>query len=291
MLTIVRTTLIAGALSVLAGVAHAAGGGEPAHIERRAWSFSGFTGKYDHAQLQRGFQVYKEVCANCHGMKRIAFRNLGEPGGPEFPEEALKALAASYKVADGPDDNGKMFERPGKLSDRMPSPYKNDNEARSIHNGALPPDLSVIAKARNVENHAPWYTHLFLMLRDVVTGYQEGGADYTYALLTGYADAPASMKLADGMNYNVAFPGNQIAMINPFGGGDGLVKYTKGADGKPNAPETVQQYAADVTAFLMWAADPTLEQRKRIGWQVMLYLLVTAALLYVAKKRIWSSLH
>lgn len=289
MKTIVRTLAVTGALFAATGAALAAG--EAPHIERQKWSFSGPGGMYDKAQLQRGYQVYREVCSTCHGMNRLSFRNLVQKGGPEFPEEDMKAYAATYKVEDGPNDDGKMFQRPAKLSDRIPGPYKNDNEARSIHNGALPPDFSVIAKARNTHNDAPWYKHIFLMMRDVAVGYQEGGPDYIYALLTGYQDPPKNVKVADGMNYNIAFPGNQIAMVNPFAGGDGSVKYTKGPDGKPNAPETVDQYARDVSAFLAWAADPAHNQRKQTGWMVMLYLLVTSGLLYVAKKRIWAGAH
>lgn len=289
MKTIVRTLAFAATLALGHGAAWSAG--DAPHIDRQSWSFSGFTGSYDRAQLQRGYQVYQEVCSSCHGLKRIAFRNLFQRGGPEFPEEGVKALAATFKVKDGPDDQGKMFERPAKPSDRMPSPYANDNEARSVHNGALPPDLSIIAKARNVENQAPWYTHWLLMLRDIATGYQEGGADYVFALLTGYAEAPADLTLAEGMNYNKAFPGHQIAMVDPFAGGDGTVSYAKGPDGRPNAPETVDQYARDVSAFLMWTADPTLEERKRMGWQVLLFMIVTSILLYITKKRIWADAH
>lgn len=320
----------AGMLAVVAvAQARAAGGGDE-HIQRQKWSFAGFTGHFDKAQLQRGFQVYQEVCSTCHGLKRIAYRNLSEPGGPEFPAETLKQYIASFKVPDGPNDQGKMFERPAKLSDRLPPPYKNEQEARSIHNGAYPPDQSLIIKSRNVETEAPWYTHWLLMLRDIATGYQEGGADYVYAVITGYAEEPPSYSrdakghlvrvaegkkpegkvekcasvttgedgkpdvcnvLQEGLHYNKHFPGHQIAMANPLIGGDGLVSYTKGPDGKPNAPETVDQYARDVTAFLAWAADPSLEQRKRIGWQALLYLAITAALLYVTKRRIWSKVH
>lgn len=271
-----------------------AAGGEHIHIDRQAWSFSGFGGQYDKEQLQRGFRVYKEVCAACHGMKRLAFRNLVQPGGPEFPEDAVKALAASWnnKITDGPDEKGKMFERAPKLSDPMLGPHKNENEARDAFNGALPPDLTIIAKARTIEPTAPWYTHVFLMLRDILTGYQEAGADYLYALLIGYKDAPANVKLGDGMSYNAAFPGHQIAMVQPIPN-EGAVDYAKDDAGKPvpnyTGPKmSLDQNARDVTAFLAWAADPTLNQRKQIGWQVMLYLLVTTFLLYLAKKRIWA---
>ena len=312
------------------GSAHAAGGGGEDHIARQKWSFAGLFGKYDRAQLQRGYQVYNDVCSTCHALGRIAFRNLGEKGGPEFPEETLKLYAASFKVTDGPNEAGKMFERPAKLSDRFPSPFKNEQEARSIHNGAYPPDQSLIVKARGVETEAPWYTHGWLMLKDIATGYQEGGADYVYAVITGYAEKPPAYtrddkgrltrvadgkpaagttevcasvtpgedgkpdtcnKLQDGLHYNRYFAGHQIAMANPLIGGDGLLKFTKGDDGKPSAPETVEQYARDVTAFLAWASDPSLDQRKRIGWQVMLYLTLTAGLLYLSKKRIWAKAH
>ena len=286
----VRGLLIAAVLAIAPiSVSHAA---EAKHPPKVDWTFAGPFGTFEQGAVQRGFQVYKEVCATCHGMRRIAFRNLYEAGGPGFPEEGVKALAATFKVMDGPNDDGKMFERPAKPSDRFPSPYQNEKEARSIHNGAYPPDLSVMAKARGIENTSPWYQQLFWdMPRDIVMGYQEGGADYVYAVLTSYADAPSSFTMADGMNYNKAFPGYQIAMANPFAGGDGLVKYTKGADGRPGAPETVDQYSRDVTAFLMWAADPTLEQRKSMGWAVMIYLLVTSLLLFIAKKRVWASAH
>ena len=282
-----RTALATAAASMLALLpltAHAAGGGEEIHIERQTWSFAGFTGKFDKAQLQRGYQVYKEVCAACHGVKRVAFRNLAEKTGPGFPEESVKALAATFKVEDGPNDDGKMFQRPAKLSDNVPSPYKNEQEARSIHNGAYPPDLSNMAKARSIENTATWYKHIFLMARDIGVGYQEGGVDYIYALLTGYEEKPpAGVKLADGMNYNKAFPGNQIAMAPPLS--DGIVKYEDGT------PAKVENYSRDVAAFLAWTADPRLEDRKSMGWIVMLYLVITALLLFIGKKRIWASAH
>lgn len=260
----------------------AAAGGEPILIDKQVWPFAGFTGQYDKAQLQRGFQVYQENCSACHGLKRLSFRNLVQPGGPEFPEEAVKALAAAWpnKITDGPDDQGKMFERPAKLSDPMLGPHKNEQEARSVFNGALPPDLSVIAKARTIEPNAPWYTHIFLMARDILTGYQEAGPDYIYALLTGYQEPPKGVKLGDGMSYNAVYPGHQIAMVQPLAQ-DNFIKYQDGTG-------SLDANARDVTAFLAWAADPSLNARKRIGWQVMLYLLVTTLLLYLAKKRIWA---
>ena len=270
------------AAGLLAATAQAASAAEATKIERQSWPFSGFFGTFDKAQLQRGFQVYSEVCSSCHELRRISYRNLAQPGGPEFPEEAVKALAASAQVEDGPDDTGAMFKRPGLLSDPLPKIYANEKEARSIHNGAYPPDLSLMARARNTENVAPWYIHPFLMLRDIAVGYQEGGADYIYAILTGYKEPPEGFELMEGMHYNAAFPGHQIAMANPFAGGDGQVQYQDGT------PSTVENYARDVAAFLYWTADPRMEERKRIGWVVILYLIITAGLLYIAKKRIWS---
>ncbi|MCB1520141.1 MAG: cytochrome c1 [Hyphomicrobiaceae bacterium] len=283
-----RAVLLAAVVGVAAvGTAEAAGGEAP-HIERQHWSFGGLFGHYDKQQLQRGFQVYQELCAACHGLNRVAFRNLVEKGGPEFPEEAVKALAAGWpnQIADGPNDEGKMFERPARLSDRIRGPYKNDNEARASQNGALPPDLSLITRARNVHNSAPWYTHIFLMARDILTGYQEGGADYVYALMTGYKEPPANVTMADGMNYNAAFPGHQIAMPQPIPEGGG-VTYQENA----GATASLEQNAKDVVAFLTWAGDPSLENRKQIGWMVMLYLLITTLLLYIGKRRIWAKMH
>jgi len=311
------------ALPVPAGAA----GGAP-HIEHQHWSFGGFSGRYEKAQLQRGFQVYQGICAGCHGLERVRFRNLTEPGGPEFPEEAVKALAAEWpnKITDGPDDAGKMFERAAGLPDPIRGPFKNEKEARATFNGAYPPDLSVIAKARNVEYHGSWYYHPVSMIKDIATGYQEGGTDYIHALLTHYKDAPPAYtrnaggklvpaseavakdkasgaercvsvvageegkpdtcnKLGEGMNYNTAFPGGQIAMSAPLA--DGVVPY-KGVDGVAAAPATTDQYARDVAAFLTWTADPSLNARKTIGWQVMLYLLITTVLLFIGKKRIWA---
>lgn len=270
------------ALGAHTSAAFAAEGHAGPEIVRQPWSFAGFTGQYDRDQLQRGFQVYQNVCSNCHGLKRVYFRNLVQPGGPQFPEASVKGLAASWpnQITDGPNDEGKMFERPPGLPDPIRGPYHNDKEARAAQNGALPPDLSLIVKARAVERNPSWWIHPFLMLGDIAKGYQEGGADYLYALLTGYSEPPEGFHLTDGMNYNKVFPGHQIAMISPLS--DDVVEYQDGT------PKTVENYARDVTAFLAWAGDPTLDQRKRIGWQVMLYLLITTALLYLGKKRIWS---
>lgn len=276
--------LLAGTTSalLLAGAAFAEESAHP-EIERQQWAFGGLGGQFDRAQLQRGFQIYKEVCSACHGMKRLSFRNLTQPGGPEFPEDAVKRLAAEWpnQIVDGPNDEGKMFERPALLSDPMRGPYHNDKEARAAQNGALPPDLTLIAKARGVDRDPKWFVHPFLMLGDVLHSYQEGGADYVHALLGGYVDPPKDVKMTDGKYYNLYFPGHQIGMPPPLS--DGAVTYQDGT--KP----TMENYTADIAAFLSWAADPTLNQRKRIGWQVMLYLLITTGLLYLGKKRIWSA--
>jgi ubiquinol-cytochrome c reductase cytochrome c1 subunit len=308
------------ATSAAVGPVEASGGGE---IHRNHWSFAGMFGTFNQAQLQRGFLVYKDVCANCHGLSRVAFRNLVQPGGPAFPEAGVRSLADGYKIDDGPNDQGKMFQRPGRLSDTIPPPYKNEQEARSIQNGAYPPDLSLMARARNVEYSGSLWFHPLSMLKDIVTGYQEGGADYIYALMTSYHEKPPAYRrdgggklvavddkdvrdekavvrcvtvekgvggkpdtctpMADLMHYNTAFPGHQVAMAQPLR--DGLVKYTDGT------AATVSNYAADVAAFLSWTADPSLEARKRLGWQVMLYLLITAVLLYLGKRALWRDVH
>jgi ubiquinol-cytochrome c reductase cytochrome c1 subunit len=288
----IKTLRLAGlALAVFAAPAtYAADDSHGPQIERQKWSFSGPFGQFDEVQLQRGFQVYKEVCASCHTLNRIAFRNLAQPGGPQFPLEGVKALAAKdYKVDDEPNDEGKVKPRAAKLSDTFPPLFKNEQEARSIHNGALPPDLSLMARARGFEAaHSSWVPHLFAMIKDVAVGYQEGGADYIYALLNGYEKAPAKIdgkdfKVAEGMHYNKAFPGYQIAMAPP----PLPVKYGPNA----GAIGTVDQNARDLAAFLTWTAEPTMDQRKRVGWQVMLFLLITSILLYIGKKRLWAKLH
>jgi len=281
------------ATAALAPLAHAAGDGHGVTIERQSWSFGGFFGQFDSQQLQRGFNVYSQVCASCHGLKRLSWRNLKEVGGPRFPEEDVKAFAAAWPnkipemndAGEIVDKKGNILARTPKLSDPILGPFANEAAARTANNGALPPDLSVVVKARNVEYTGTVWGHPGYMLRDILTGYQEGGADYLYALLTGYTNAPEGFKLADGMYYNTAFPGHQIAMVAPPLGKDSPAEY---ADKSMQTPE---QQAKDVTAFLAWAADPSLDQRKRIGWQVMLYLLITTILLYLGKKRIWAKMH
>ncbi len=283
-LTTASALLVLSAMMAVPAVRAAGGGEDHQEIHPQHWSFGGLRGHFDNAQLQRGFKVYTEVCSRCHGLKRLAFRNLSEKGGPEFPEAAVKSLAATYQVDAMPDDEGKVKKRPAIPSDYMPSPYKNEQEARASQNGALPPDLSLITKARGYESNAPFYMFPVRLVADIVTGYQEAGSDYLYSFLTGYKNPPADFKVGEFMNYNTAFPGKQTAMPNPFAGGDGLVKYDD------DTPATVENYAKDVTAFLSWVGDPRLEERKQIGFLAMLYILVTAVLLGLAKRRIWRDI-
>jgi ubiquinol-cytochrome c reductase cytochrome b/c1 subunit len=244
---------------------------------RQSWSFAGPFGTFNRAQLQRGFQVYREVCQACHGLALLSFRNLSEPGGPEFSPAQVDVIAQDYKVKDGPNDQGEMFERPGRSADRFPAPFANEQAARTAMGGAVPPDLSVIAKARTFERGFPWF------IFDMVTQYQETGVDYLVALLQGYEDPPAGFQLPQGANYNKYFPGHAIGMPAPLS--DGQVTYSDGS------PQTVAQYAKDVAAFLMWAAEPHLEARKRLGFQVMIFLLVLTGLLYFTKKKVWAAVH
>jgi cytochrome c1 len=228
-------------------------------IAPQSWSFSPPFGTYDDAQLQRGFEVYRNICANCHSMRLLSYRNLGEPGGPEFPPKKVEEIASQAQVPDGPNDKGEMFQRPARPSDHFRSPFANEQQARNFNKGALPPDLSVMAKAR------------------------EGGPDYIYAILTGYTDPFKDFQLAPGMHYNKAFPGHQIAMPPPLS--DGAVTYSDGT--KP----TLDNYARDVSAYLMWAAEPKLEERHKTGLRVMIYLIVFAAIMYLAKRAVWARLH
>jgi len=242
---------------------------------RQHWSFSGPFGIYDTAQLQRGFKIYREVCSNCHSLKLLSFRNLAEPGGPGFTEAQASAIAATFQVTDGPNDQGQMFQRPGKISDHFPPPFANDETARAALGGKLPPDMSVLAKARSYEWGFPWF------IVDAFTGYQEDGPDYIHAILNGYTDPPPGFALPPGGQYNKYFPGGAIGMPKPLS--DGQVEYTDGT------PTTVDQYGLDVGAFLMWAAEPKLDERKRLGFQVVIFLIVLSGLLYLTKKRVWHA--
>ena len=220
------------------------------------WSFAGLTGKFERDSLQRGYQVYKEVCSSCHSMKYLSYRNLGQKGGPEFTLEEVKAIAASYEVEDGPNSEGEMYERPGRPSDHFVNPYPNDNAAIAANGGAYPPDMSVLVKAR------------------------PGGANYIYSILMGYEEKPAGFVLDEGVYYNKYMDGNKIKMMSPLS--DGLIEYTDGTRA------TQAQMAKDVTTFLTWAAEPHLEERHRTGTKVLIYLILLATLVYFSMKRIWS---
>ena len=220
------------------------------------WSFKELTGKFDRASLQRGFQVYKEVCSSCHSMQYLSYRNLGEPGGPEFTLEEVKAIAASVEIEDGPDSQGEMFTRPGKPSDKFKSPYPNVEASTVANGGAYPPDMSVLVKAR------------------------PGGADYMYSVLMGYEEPPAGMKLDDGVYYNKYMIGQKIKMASPLL--EGIVEYSDGTEA------SVDQMAKDVTTFLAWAAEPELEVRHKLGIKVIIYLLLLTILVYLSMKKIWS---
>ncbi len=236
------------------------------------WSFAGPFGTYDKGQLQRGLKVYVEVCAACHSLESIAFRNFTDLG---YSEDQVKTLAADYEVTDGPNDEGEMFERAAILSDYFPSPFPNEEAAAYANNGAPPPDLSLMAKARGAIRGFP--TFVF----DIFTMYAEGGPDYIYSLLSGYEEAPHDVVVTEGTYYNPYFMnGDSLAMASPLS--DEIVTYDDGT------PETVDQYSRDVSAFLMWAAEPHMEKRKSLGFKVLLFLLIFAGLLYLTKKSIWS---
>ncbi len=220
------------------------------------WSFKGLFGKFDRGSLQRGYQVYTEVCASCHSMKYLSYRNLSEKGGPEFSVEQAKAIASSFEVTDGPNEDGEMFTRPGKLSDKFVMPYENEKAAQAANGGAYPPDMSVLAKARS------------------------GGPDYLYSLLLGYESPPSDIILDDGVYYNKYMYGNNIKMAKPLD--DGLVKYSDGT----TASE--EQMAKDVVTFLMWAAEPHLESRHKMGFKAIVYLIILTILVYFSMKKIWS---
>ncbi len=219
--------------------------------------FDGVFGTFDRASAQRGFGVYQQVCAACHGLRLLSYRNLRELG---FSEAEVRAVAAAVTVNDGPNDEGQMFERPGRPSDRFRSPFANEAAARAANKGAAPPDLSVITKAR------------------------EHGPQYLFALLTGYTDAPAGMTMGEGMNYNRYFTGNQIAMNAPLHT-EGQVEYADGTKA------TVEQMAMDVTNFLQWAAEPEMEARKSMGVKMMIFLLILAMLAYATKRKVWADQH
>lgn len=294
------SALIAAALA-LGSVAHAAGG-EHKPYKSVDWGFKGPFGRFDAEAVQRGFQVYREVCAACHSLDYVSFRNLGQPGGPFYldkcpaelnlPESTdcsnpnqnpiVRAIAADYQITDGPDDSGDMFQRPGLPSDRFPGPYENAQLAALANGGAVPPDMSLLTKAR------------------------KDGPDYIYSLLTGYGDVPEVIEVPAGQYYNPYYAGDTKSLLRedyvdeeghllegyelPYGGvfkmaaplSDGIVTYADGS------PETVSQYAKDVVYFLHWAAEPKLEARKKMGVMTMAYLLIFAVILWMATRQIWS---
>ncbi len=235
------------------------------------WSFNGIFGTFDRASAQRGFQVYKEVCASCHGMNLIAYRHLQQIG---FSKEQVKVLAAEATVIDGPNDEGEMFERPGRPSDTLPEPFENKKAAAAANNGKAPPDLSLITKARSGGGDS------IVRFSIAQPGGFALGADYIYALLTGYDDPPEGFDVPDGVAYNTYFPGHIIAMANPLS--EDAVEYTDGTKA------TVEQMAWDLSTFFAWAAEPELEERKRLGVKVMLFLLVLTGMLYALKRQVWS---
>jgi len=256
----VRTVLTTALIAITPMTYLFAAGGDGPPIPSQEWRFEegpvGAFGTYDKASMQRGYKIYREVCASCHGMKRVYFRNLDALG---YNEGQIKNIASEYTVEDGPDEEGEMFERAALPRDAFVSPFPNDNAAKYANGGALPPDLSLITKAR------------------------ANGSNYLYALLTGYQDPPHGEELADGQYWNKYFPGHTLSMAPPLL--DGQVAYEDGT------PETVDQYARDITHFLTWAADPYMEERKKTGLNVILFLLVFAGVMYSVKRKIWSDVH
>jgi ubiquinol-cytochrome c reductase cytochrome c1 subunit len=285
---LVTSIVLIAAMAGFSGHAMAAEGGDLAELTHHAaqtghypilkpkemdWSFAGPFGKYDKAQLQRGLKVYTEVCSACHSMNLVAFRTLEDLG---YSEAQVKAFAANYEVTDGPNADGEMFTRKAVPSDHFPSPFPNKEAAAAANGGAAPPDFSLIAKARGVTRGFP--TFVF----DIFTQYQQGGPDYIHALLTGYQEPPEGVEVAEGTHYNPYFiAGQALAMAQPIS--DGQVTYDDGA------PETLEQYSQDVAAFLMWAAEPHLEDRKRTGFMVMVFLAIFAALIYLTKKSVYAN--
>ena len=247
---------ISSLIVLLVGFSYNSNSAEKVEYLKTDWSFKGLFGKFDRGALQRGYQVYTEVCSSCHSMKYVSYRNLSEKGGPEFSVAQAKAIAASFEVTDGPNADGEMFTRPGKLSDKFVMPYENVKAAQAANGGAYPPDMSVLVKAR------------------------VGGANYIYSLLQGYEDAPIGITLDEGVYYNKYMYGNKIKMANQLS--DGLVEYGDGTEA------TVEQMSKDVTTFLMWTAEPHLEARHRMGFKAIVYLIILTILVYYSMKKIWS---
>ena len=222
------------------------------------WSFEGIFGTFDRSSLQRGYQVYQEVCSGCHSIQHLSYRNLSEKGGPEFSLDEAKAIAAQFEVTDGPNDEGEMFTRPRRLSDKFVNPFPNIQAATAANGGAYPPDMSVLVKAR------------------------KGGADYIYSLLLGYEEVPSGYELDDGVYYNKYIPGNKIMMSKPLS--EGAVEYSDGTQA------TEAQMAKDVVTFLTWAAEPNLEARHKMGFKVFIFLIILLTLVYFSKQKVWSRL-
>jgi len=245
--------IILAALAALAFTGPAFSAGETVPLMKHQWTFDGALGKFDKMQLQRGLQVYREVCAACHSLKYIAFRNLTALG---YSEDQVKALATEYEYK-AIDEEGSDVTRKGTPADHFPNPYPNENFARASNNGALPPDLSLMTKAR------------------------VGGPNYVYSLMQGYEDPPPGVELLSGMNYNKYFPGHQIGMPKQIN--DDQVTYADGTKA------TEAQIAADITAFLHWAAEPKLEVRHSTGFRVMIYVFIFTILAFFLKRRIWKN--
>lgn len=253
----VKTLAAFGLIGSLAfGTSSALAAGGEVHLKHEHWSFDGYTGSYDKAALRRGLQVYRDVCAGCHSLDFVAFRNLSDEGGPSLPEKMMKALAAEYEVPDI-DDEGEPIMRPAGAPDYFPSPYANKTQAEAMNGGAIPPDLSLIAKGRH------------------------DGPNYLFSLLTGYEEeVPHDVEVSEGLSYNPYFPGGQLAMAQPLYGDD--VEYADGTEA------TIEQEARDVTHFLMWAAEPRLEERKTGGRKALLFLFILTGLMYLCYRMVWS---
>jgi ubiquinol-cytochrome c reductase cytochrome c1 subunit len=252
-----RALMLAGAALVgLAISTPALAAGDAAEVPSADWSFQGLFGTFDRPALQRGYQVYMEVCASCHSLRLLSYRNLQEIG---FSEAKVKEIAAEIEVTDGPNEDGEMFERPARPNDRFVPPFENKQAARAANGGAYPPDLSLMTKAR------------------------KNGINYLHALLTGFSDAPENVEMSEGMSYNKFFPGGQIAMAAPLS--EDAVEYEDGTKA------TVEQMSKDVTTFLAWAAEPELEERKNMGIKVVLFLVILTGLFYALKRRVWADVH
>ena len=220
------------------------------------WSFKGIFGKFDRGELRRGYQVYSEVCSGCHSISQLSYRNLSEKGGPEFSIKVVEDIAASFEIKDGPNSEGDMFTRPGRLPDKFPNPYPNIEAAKAANGGAYPPDMSVLAKAR------------------------KGGAAYIFSLLQGYNEPPEGYQLDEGVYYNKYMDGNQIKMPNVLF--DDLVEYVDGTKA------TKEQMSKDISSFLTWVSEPSLESRHKLGFKVILFLIILAVLVYFSMNRLWS---